>query len=183
MTAKLTNTEGVPKSRDIQYPLNKKQIEDYIPHRDPFLVIDKITNIKNVSFEGNFSNAKAQGTIIFAQKQVTQNEFWVKGHFPQKAVMPGVLIIEAMAQTTTFVLYAYLTDEKRRGFSNEFEVILTRVDDTRFRKPVHPGDLLDIEAELIKVKSNLWIFSCRAMVGGRRVAESKISAILNYRKK
>jgi 3-hydroxyacyl-[acyl-carrier-protein] dehydratase len=130
-----------------------------LPHRYPFLLIDKIIEI-----DGDNS---ATGI-----KNVTINEPHFSGHFPGKPIMPGVLIIEAMAQTAgALALYA-------RGVESQALVYFMSIDGAKFRKPVVPGDQLRIHVKKIKRRGGLMKYACEAMVDGVKVAEAEVTAML-----
>jgi len=132
------------------------QIFEYLPHRYPFLLVDRVTDI--TEFES-----------ITALKNVTYNEPFFTGHFPVKPVMPGVLILEAMAQITgIFAFYSYnkKADEKAMYY-------LVGIDEARFRKPVGPGDQLILTARLERQMRGIYKFSCEAHVDGELVADGR----------
>ncbi len=114
-----------------------KEIMDILPHRPPFLLIDSILSC------GEYK----EGEKVVAKKNVTINEDFFRGHFPNEPVMPGVLIIEALAQTGAFII---LSQEENRGKIAYFAAI----DKAKFKHVVRPGDTLILEMELIKSKSN-----------------------------
>ena len=130
-----------------------------LPHRYPFLLVDKIIDI-----DGDKS---AVGI-----KNVTMNEPHFQGHFPEQPVMPGVLIVEAMAQTAGAICINTLATDKPSL------VYFMTIDNAKFRKPVVPGDRLQIRVRKLKQRGNLWRFACEAMVEGAKVAEAEISAML-----
>ncbi|SMH48576.1 3-hydroxyacyl-ACP dehydratase FabZ [Mesorhizobium australicum] len=129
-----------------------------LPHRYPFLLVDRIVDI-----DGDNS---ATGI-----KNVTMNEPHFQGHFPEKPVMPGVLIIEAMAQTAGAICLHSIGSEKP-----SFVYFLT-IDEAKFRKPVVPGDRLEIKVVKERQRANIWKFKCEAVVDGAKVAEAIISAM------
>ncbi len=146
----------------MQFDINK--IMEMIPHRYPFLLIDKI-----ISFTPN------QEAV--AIKNVTINEEFFLGHFPNKPIMPGVLIIEAMAQTAAVCAIASLGDE----YKNK-PVYFTGIDSAKFRKPVLPGDTLNIHAKVVKQRSLFWFFECKAFNSTQELAtEAKINATIDIR--
>jgi 3-hydroxyacyl-[acyl-carrier-protein] dehydratase len=129
-----------------------------LPHRYPFLLIDRIIRI-------------VPGEEIVALKNVTLNEPFFQGHFPSKPVMPGVLIVEAMAQAGG-VLAAEARGPDKRG-----EIIyFMGMDSVRFRKPVVPGDQLVLEARVLKMRSKVAKMAGRALVDGQLVAEAELLA-------
>ena len=141
--------------------LNIEEIKSFIPHRYPFLLIDRLIEIK--PFES------ATGI-----KNVTINENYFQGHFENKAVMPGALIIESMAQSAgTLVLYSL-----KKTFEN-ISVYLLSVDKAKFRKPVCPGDVLRMEVKKKNNVKNIWKFVCKSFVDNNLVAEAEIAAILS----
>lgn len=130
-----------------------------LPHRYPFLMIDRIVDI-----DGDNS---AVGV-----KNVTINEPHFQGHFPGQPVMPGVLIVEAMAQTAGAICIRSL------GASTPSLVYFLTIDNAKFRKPVVPGDQLRIPVTKIKKRGNLLKFACEGLVEGVKVAEAEISAMM-----
>ena len=158
------------------YAIQGEAIRKFLPHRYPFLLVDKVISIEP---KGSLDSPKGSedkiGTRVVAQKNVSFNEPMFQGHFPGYAIFPGVLSIEAMAQTASLATYPYLVsdpEQMERGFS----VILLGVDDVRFRKPVIPGDVMQIEAVLEKCRGTIWGFRCIVTVDGAKVAEAKILA-------
>ena len=131
-----------------------------IPHRHPFLLIDKITDID--------LNKSVTGV-----KAVTFNEPYFPGHFPEHPVLPGVLILEAMAQTA-----ACLVSYENKSLSNNNLVFFTGIDNAKFRKPVTPGCELIFKINLIISKRSLYKFNGEAFVSNKLVASSDFSAML-----
>ena len=131
-----------------------------IPHRYPMLLIDKVVDIKRC-------------VSAIGIKNVTANENYFVGHFPEQMIMPGVLIIESMAQTAAVVVVESL------GVKAEGSLVyFMSVDAGRFRKPVVPGDQLKIQTVKSKQKGKVWKFDCKAYVEDKVVAEAKISAMI-----
>ncbi|MGB6119906.1 MAG: 3-hydroxyacyl-ACP dehydratase FabZ [Mesorhizobium sp.] len=131
-----------------------------LPHRYPFLLVDKIIDV-----DGDRS---ATGI-----KNVTANEPHFQGHFPDTPVMPGVLIIEAMAQTAGAIcLHAARSDKPSL-------VYFMTIDEAKFRKPVVPGDRLELRVVKQKQRGNIWRFACEATVDGQKVAEAIVQAMMN----
>ncbi|MCS7281646.1 MAG: 3-hydroxyacyl-ACP dehydratase FabZ [Desulfobacterota bacterium] len=139
-----------------------KEIIELLPHRYPFLLVDRIEELE-------------PGKRAVGIKNVTYNEPFFKGHFPEAPIMPGVLIIEAMAQTGGVL--AFKTLPKRKG-----SVFFLGIDNARFRKPVVPGDQLRMVVEVVKHKMDIWVFEGKAYVDGEVVAEAKIMAMLKEEK-
>lgn len=136
------------------------RIMKLIPHRYPFLMIDKIENV--------VTGLRATGV-----KNVSVNEWFFHGHFPDHKVMPGVLIIEAMAQTAASLVVHTLGEESEGKL-----VYFMSIDNARFRKPVHPGDRLLVDVEKQQSRGNVWKFNGKATVDGLLVAESTFAAMI-----
>ena len=132
-----------------------QQIHSLLPHRYPFLLIDRVLDSE-------------PGKRLRAMKNVTINEPFFQGHFPTKPVMPGVLLIEAMAQATG--LLAMESSEVPK----EAIYYLVGVDKARFKRPVVPGDQLIFEVEVLKHKRESWVFAAEAKVDGNLVASAEI---------
>lgn len=130
-----------------------------LPHRYPFLLIDRIEQV-----DGDNSG--------IGIKNVTVNEPHFTGHFPGEPIMPGVLIVEAMAQTAGAISAKQHSAEKRRL------VYFMTIDECRFRKPVVPGDRLELHVVKTKQRGNIFKFDCHAEVDGHKVAEAKIGAMM-----
>lgn len=132
-----------------------KDIFEYLPHRYPFLLVDRVTE-----FEANDS--------LKAYKNLTFNEPQFQGHFPENPIMPGVLMIEAMAQCTGILAF------KSQGVKPDGSTMyyLASVDNARFRQPAVPGDRLDFEVKTTGNKRGIWRFECTTSVGGKIVASA-----------
>jgi len=139
--------------------LDVVEIQKLIPHRHPFLMVDRILELE-------------KGTRIVGLKNVTMNEPFFQGHFPAKPVMPGVLVIEALAQTGGVLLFASRPELQGRMF------YFTGMDNVRFRKPVVPGDALRLEVELKAERKHFYKMAARALVDGEVVAEAELSAMI-----
>ena len=152
MDAKLAEQEGL--SLDIE------RIMQMIPHRYPFLMIDRVVAI-------------VPETTAIGIKNVSINEPFFQGHFPQRPVMPGVLIIEAMAQTAAVLVVHTL------GKASEGKLVyFMSVDSARFRRPVVPGDQLRIHVSKQRSRGNVWKFGGEAKVNGTLVAEATYAAMI-----
>jgi len=134
-------------------------IQKFIPHRFPFLLVDRVTEIH-------------PGKSIVAIKNVSANEPFFQGHFPDKKIMPGVLIVEAIAQAGGVLLAQSIPDPQRKF------VVFSKIDKTKFRRPVVPGDQLKIEAEILKLKNRFCHLKGRATVDGELAVEGEIFATL-----
>ena len=137
--------------------LDINEIMKILPHRYPFLLVDKIVEME-------------VGKSIVGIKNVSINEPFFPGHFPGHPVMPGVLVIEAMAQISAIL--AYSSDESIRSKITYF----VGIDKARFRKPVMPGDQLRFEIEAIGCKRGIWVFDAKAFVDGKLVTEAELKA-------
>jgi 3-hydroxyacyl-[acyl-carrier-protein] dehydratase len=134
-----------------------RRIMDTLPHRYPFLLIDKITALE-------------PGKSITALKNVTVNESFFQGHFPGQPIMPGVLIIEAMAQAGGVLGHVTLGDVEPRPL-----FVLASIGKARFRRTVLPGDQLIIQVEVENVKRGIWFYKCTASVDGKLAVSADIT--------
>jgi 3-hydroxyacyl-[acyl-carrier-protein] dehydratase len=139
--------------------LNSESIKDMIPHREPFLMIDEVRNLK-------------PDNSITGIKNITGNEDFFEGHFPSHPIMPGVLIVEAMAQTSAVLVIGTL------GKQPGSVVYFMSVEQARFRKPVLPGDKLSLQVSKLHNRGKVWKFEGKAMVKNTLVAEATFSAII-----
>jgi 3-hydroxyacyl-[acyl-carrier-protein] dehydratase len=137
-------------------------IQRIIPHRYPFLLIDKVVDIR-----------VNEGCVGI--KNVTFNEPHFQGHFPEQPVMPGVLIVEAMAQTAGAICI------RSTGEDKPSLVYFMTIDNAKFRRPVVPGDRLELSVTKLKQRGNIWRYACEANVDGAKVAEAEIAAMLSPR--
>ncbi|MFQ5970709.1 MAG: 3-hydroxyacyl-ACP dehydratase FabZ [Alphaproteobacteria bacterium] len=140
------------------------RVMDMIPHRYPFLMIDRVEDIH--------PDVSAVGI-----KNVTIGEPFFQGHFPSQPVMPGVLIVEALAQTAAALVVETLGDEAKGKL-----VYFMSIEDARFRKPVLPGDTLRLHVNKVRNRGAVWKFSGEARVDGRTVAEATYTAMIRDRK-
>jgi beta-hydroxyacyl-ACP dehydratase FabZ len=138
-------------------------IRDTLPHRYPFLLVDRITEME------------ADRRIV-GIKNVTVNEPFFQGHFPDRPIMPGVLILEAMAQTGGVLAFKSSTATSRPV------VYLTGVEGAKFRKPVVPGDQLRFEIDVLKKRPPFWKMQGRAFVGSELVCEAELTAMVTEEK-
>ena len=145
--------------------LNKDQIRDLLPHREPMLLIDELINIKKL-------------TSATAIMNVKKDKFYVDGHFPGQPVLPGVLIVEAFGQAAA-ALTAHGIDPKE--YANKL-VYLMGVDKARFRKPVLPDCELHLEIEAVRSHGRVWKYKGTAKVDGKRMADAEWSATIVDRK-
>lgn len=136
------------------------RIMNMIPHRYPFLMVDKVIDLK-------------RGESAVGIKNVTMNEPQFMGHFPGFPVMPGVLIVEAMAQTAGLVVVDFMGLESQKKI-----VYFMTIDNARFRKPVTPGDTMHIHVEKLQSRGTVWKFKGTAKVGDKICAEATFSAMI-----
>lgn len=134
-----------------------QKIKEYLPHRYPFLLVDRVLECE-------------PGKRLLGIKNVTYNEPYFTGHFPEQPIMPGVLIIEALAQTTGLLAAESAPDVLGKGRT----YYLVGLDKVRFKRPVVPGDQLRLEAVYLRHKRNIWAFTCKADVDGEFVACAEI---------
>jgi 3-hydroxyacyl-[acyl-carrier-protein] dehydratase len=147
-------------SRETIESIDIMRVMEMIPHRYPFLMIDRVIDL--------VPDQSAVGI-----KNVTINENHFQGHFPRQPVMPGVLIIESMAQTA-----AVLVVETLEGAAAGKLVYFMTVEEGRFRKPVVPGDTLHVHVTKLRNRANVWKFSGEARVNGVLMAEARFSAMI-----
>ncbi len=141
-----------------------KDIMSILPHAYPFLLVDRIVEVEI-------------GKRIVGIKNVTYNEPFFPGHFPGRPIMPGVLIVEAMAQTAGMLVFKSTPEE-----SHKKPVFFLGMDNVKFRKPVIPGDQLRLEIEMTKHRQSIWGFKGKALVDGKLVAEADLLAMLGEEK-
>jgi 3-hydroxyacyl-[acyl-carrier-protein] dehydratase len=137
--------------------LGVEGIMERLPHRFPFLLVDSVVSCE-------------PGKSIRAIKNVTFNELHFQGHFPGHPVMPGVLILEAMAQAAGILVWETVDPDKR-----DYILYLAGVDKSRFRRPAVPGDRLDISVELVLQRRNLWRFDAKTEVDGELIATAEMT--------
>jgi 3-hydroxyacyl-[acyl-carrier-protein] dehydratase len=136
-------------------PLSKREIEEILPHRDPFLLLDEVTELE-------------PGVRVVARKRVREDEWYLAGHFPGRPIMPGVLMVEAMAQTGAV---AVLADEANRGKL----ALFAGIDDVRFKRIVEPGDELELTCELERVRGPIGRGKATATVGDELAARGTLT--------
>ena len=141
-----------------------KEIMAMLPHAYPFLLVDRILEVE-------------PGKRVVGIKNVTYNEPFFPGHFPGRPIMPGVLIVEAMAQTAGVLIFYSLPEEDRKK-----TVFFLAIDNVRFRKPVIPGDQLRMELEITRHRQSIWAVKGKALVDGNVVAEGDLMAMIGEKK-
>jgi 3-hydroxyacyl-[acyl-carrier-protein] dehydratase len=137
--------------------LNIEDILRFLPHRYPFLLVDRVLHLEKAK-------------TITALKNVTYNEEFFQGHFPDVRIMPGVLIVEAMAQAGGILLFHSIPEPEKKF------VLFSKIDDMKFRRPVVPGDQIRIEAEVLKAKSRFYYLHAKAYVENEIAAEGDLVA-------
>lgn len=147
----------------MELPLNYEDIITILPHRYPFLLLDRITELEI-------------GQRVVGIKNVTINEPFFQGHFPDNPVMPGVLIVEAMAQTGGIL--ARLSTEGLMEKNKDAPIFFMSMDKVKFRRPVIPGDQLMLEVKPIRTGSKVWKMSGQAFVNGKLVAQAELLATI-----
>lgn len=137
--------------------MNIQDVKNYLPHRYPFLLIDRVLKLEI-------------GKSIVALKNVSFNEPQFTGHFPEQPIMPGVLIIEALAQATGILAFK---SEAGKPIDGQI-YMLVGVDKVRFKRTVEPGDQLRLEVEVLAIKRGIWKFKCVATVEGKIVTTAEL---------
>lgn len=146
--------------------LNATDIKKIIPHRYPFLMIDKITDL-------------VIGESCTAYKNVSNNEWFFEGHFPHYQVMPGVLIIESMAQSAAVLAFKTLDAENACELGSSEYVYFTSIENAKFKRPVVPGDILRINVTIDQRRGNkFWKFSAKAYVGDELADTAEFRAMI-----
>ena len=140
--------------------MSLEKIKNILPHRYPFLLIDRVLKVQ-------------KGKYCKALKNISGNEEVFQGHFPSQAVLPGVMIIEALAQTAGIVIHS----GKKHASSSEI-VFFAGIDKAKFRIPVIPGDQLVLETNLINQRRNFWVFEGKASVEDKLAAQAEIKLML-----
>ena len=139
----------------LETPLGRAEIEAILPHREPFLLIDEVVELD-------------PGVRVVARKSVRSDEWYLSGHFPGRPIMPGVLIVEAMAQTGAV---AVLSEDENRGRL----ALFAGIDDVRFKRLVEPGDELELSCELERVRGPIGKGRATAHVGGELAARGVLT--------
>lgn len=137
------------------------QILDYLPHRYPFLMVDRVVSC-------------VPGDSIVCVKNVTINEPFFVGHFPQRAVMPGVLVIEALAQACGLLAFRTREAEHAERLTGSNLFYLVGVEGARFKRPVEPGDQLELRVRFDREKRGIWFFEAEAQVNGKTAVVAEI---------
>jgi 3-hydroxyacyl-[acyl-carrier-protein] dehydratase len=137
--------------------LDITQIKEYLPHRYPLLLVDRVLDWES-------------GKSITALKNVTANEEFFNGHFPHKPVMPGVLMVEALAQSAA--LLSFLTMDLTPGDNNV--VYFVGIDGARFKRPVEPGDQLVMQVEILRISRGIWKYKAQGTVDGQTAVEAEL---------
>lgn len=138
-----------------------REILDTLPHRYPFLLVDRVLEV-------------VPGERILAQKNVTRNEEFFNGHFPHYPVMPGVLIIEALAQAAGILSFKTI----QSAADDDSVYFFVGIDNARFKRPVGPGDVLMLEVTIERHARGIWKYKTRALVDGQTAAEADLMCAL-----
>lgn len=138
--------------------MNKEQIMEIIPHRDPFLLIDEVTEME-------------VGVRIKARKYIKEEDFWFKGHFPGYPVTPGVLMLEMLAQAAAVCMLSKPEFKGKIG-------LFGGIDKAKFRRQVVPGDVLDLDVEILKQRGPIGTFKGLASVGGEKAVSGELTFVV-----
>jgi 3-hydroxyacyl-[acyl-carrier-protein] dehydratase len=141
--------------------MNIHQILKQLPHRYPFLLVDRVLELE-------------KGKTLKALKNVTMNEPFFEGHFPHRPVMPGVLMLEALAQAAALLAF----DALNTSPNDETVYYFAGIDGARFKRPVEPGDQLILEVELLRMKAGIFKFKSRASVAGETAVEAELTCAM-----
>ena len=144
--------------------LNVTQIQKILPHRFPFLLIDRVTDMN-------------PSKSIIAYKNVSISEPVFQGHFPDHPIYPGVMIVEGMAQAGGVLAFKSLNEEEQKDAQNKV-VYFMSIDKCKFRAPVTPGDKLEYKISVIKQRGNIWVLKGEAFVDGNLVTEAELKAMI-----
>jgi 3-hydroxyacyl-[acyl-carrier-protein] dehydratase len=155
-------------------PFDHLQVRNYLPHRFPFLFVDRIMDIQ-VPVEAG-GKLQPVGTKVVGLKNATINEPYFTGHFPALPITPGVILIETMAQVSSFAVLPWVKVDDKMRVTSKFDLRLAGVDACRFRKPFVPGDSLLVSVEVTKHRGPIWAFRCKGEVEGQLVVECDILA-------
>ena len=137
--------------------IEREDVSKYLPHRDPFLFIDEVIALK-------------KGEEIHAIKHIQEDEYFLKGHFPNNPIFPGVIIVEALGQASGILGFVTMNKTPDEGSI----YVLAGVDKVRFRKRVRPGDILNLHSKIINEKRGIWKFECKADVEGDLICSANI---------
>jgi len=159
---KSSSTSSANKILSNESLMDVTEIRRFLAHRYPFLLVDRVTQFES-------------GKSLIAIKNVTINEPFFNGHFPEQPIMPGVLIVEALAQATGLLGFRTMGEDPQ----TEMLYILVGIDKVKFKKQVVPGDQLELRAELLRQKGPMWVFKTEARVDGEiaALAEIKCAAV------
>ena len=140
------------------------EIQKILPHRYPFLLVDRVTSLES-------------GQSIEAYKNVSISEGIFQGHFPGHPIYPGVMIVEGMAQAGGVLAFKSLSQEEQDDVDNKV-VYFMSIDKCKFRSPVRPGDKLEYKINVLKHKGNIWVFRGEAYVDGKLTTEAELKAMI-----
>jgi 3-hydroxyacyl-[acyl-carrier-protein] dehydratase len=159
--------------------MNKKQVMDFLPHREPFLFIDSVKEIilpqELAGKDGPFPSTALVGGKTICTYKVDQSVKVLEGHFPGDPILPGVVQVEMMAQAASF-----LAIHCRQKPEDKIEVALLGIDSARFRKPVIPPMELEIHATLSKVRGPIQIYDCQILSQGELISQTTVMASLKF---
>ncbi|WP_193164567.1 3-hydroxyacyl-ACP dehydratase FabZ [Microbulbifer hainanensis] len=137
--------------------MDVREIRQYLPHRYPFLLVDRVVELE-------------EGKYIKGYKNISVNEEVFNGHFPEMPIFPGVMIVEAMAQVSGILGFKSLGQKPEDGYLYLF----AGIDNVRFKRQVVPGDKLQLESEVVSERRGIWKFACKASVDGELAASADV---------
>ena len=156
-------------------PYGPVQVQNFLPHRYPFLFVDKILQVDVPYADGK---PQAVGVKIVGVKNATYNEPYFVGHFPGMPITPGVILIETIAQISSFALIPFMQVSEDMKILGQFDLRLAGVENTRFRRPFLPGDTLTVKSEVIKQRGLLWWFKAIGEIEGNAAVECEFLAAI-----
>lgn len=164
----------------LEKPILIDEVRNFLPHRYPFLLIDRVLKIELPMPPTSIDDSSGKlGVKVTAIKAISYAESCFQGHFPSVSMYPGVLLVEIMAQAACFATYPFFPKgafTSPGAGQDQFSCALVGVDNARFRRPVTPGDLLEVEIEVTKHRGGLWGFKGVITVDGQRMAEADLLA-------